>query len=126
MLFTKRQLRFANRASREWRKHSRKEKKALLGFRLSKSKIKKLLQGTALIGRGIDTIIDPYPFCPVCGCAHVDWVHHSVAYPERWETGYCARCGQKVCESDNSPYVHILEWILGEDQMPIKEACEEF
>lgn len=128
--WTQRQCKFYCKAlkGKEYgEKLSRKEKKAYLGYRLSKNKIRKNLTKITFIESTArdDTMILPSDFCPVCGCTEVRWRSYHVAYPERWERGYCARCRQHVWESDNSPYIHILEWIIA-DKMSIKAACKKF
>ena len=47
--------------------------------------------------------------CPICGVTK-SWATGNMAeYPERWEQIFCIKCGQLVCISDNSPYVHVCE-----------------
>lgn len=89
----------------------RKLKKKLLGLRLSQTKIRALLKNikvTPASGSN-STIVEPYPFCPKCGCTAIRFSGNRVPYPERWDSGYCVRCGNHVVESDNSPYYHVLE-----------------
>lgn len=95
-----------------YQKRPRKIKKAVLGIRLNKNKLRKLLSGVKVIPatNGYDCAeILPYPFCPKCGCTWVRFGDNKAQYPERWVSGYCARCGNHVVESDNSPYYHALE-----------------
>ena len=47
-------------------------------------------------------------FCPFCGCQIIEWTGNKAFYPELWEYGFCARCGEKVAYADNSPYHHII------------------
>jgi len=89
----------------------RKLKKVILGKRLSKNRIKKLISKikvTPATGH-LSTLVEPFPFCPKCGCTGVRYSGNRVEYPERWDSGYCIRCGNHVWESDNSPYYHVLE-----------------
>lgn len=91
----------------------RKFKKAYLGRRLSRSKLRKMLANVQIIpatnGHDMATIL-PKEFCPKCGCEQVRMhSHDGVWYPERWVSGYCMRCNFHVLESDNSPYFHCLE-----------------
>lgn len=89
----------------------RKLKKKILGDRLSQTKIRKLIKEMKVTpAKGADpTLVEPYEFCPKCGCCGIRWFNHGAEYPERWVSGYCMRCDNKVMESDNSPYVHVLE-----------------
>lgn len=91
----------------------RKAKKMILGTRISGNKLRQMLAEVRVIPATSrnDTIVEPFGFCPSCGCDIVRYIDHGVAYPERWVSGYCGRCGKKVVESDNSPYIHILEEI---------------
>lgn len=91
----------------------RKIKKRLLGKRLNKSRLKKLLDSVRIIDHGDsgshEVEILPYSFCPKCGCRQVRFVNMGVEYPERWVKIFCARCNFLVEMSDNSPYIHCLE-----------------
>jgi hypothetical protein len=89
----------------------RKIKKSYLGHKLNKTKLRKLKSEVRIIQHKYpqESEILPYPFCPKCGCRVIEWSGNKASYPERWEQGVCARCGNFVCESDNSPYVHCLE-----------------
>ena len=92
---------------------SRKRKRQILGLRMRRKRLRMLLRSFVVLERahGMQgTIIQPFPFCPKCGCESVQWIDHPVEWPERWEEGYCQRCGFKVWESDNSPYRHVLEF----------------
>jgi len=90
----------------------RKVKKAILGRKLNKNKLRKLLKSVVVIKNKYpeSATILPYSFCPKCGCKEVAYTDNMAEYPERWVRGYCARCGNKVVESDNSPYYHCLEF----------------
>jgi hypothetical protein len=75
-------------------------KKQLLGKKLSKTKLRKLVK---TYKEGDKT------FCPYCGCK-MQWSTNNMAsYPERWVKCFCLRCGELVEVSDNSPYYHILD-----------------
>lgn len=89
----------------------RKLKKRILGKRLSQSSIRQLLNEIKVTpAKGAaGTLVEPFPFCPKCGCTAVRYSGNRVEYPERWDSGYCLRCGNHVWESDNSPYYHVLE-----------------
>src|ERR1043165_8805870 len=93
-------------------KMPRKQKKAWLGRRLTSSQLRRLIKTVTVIpaDNGHDSAqVLPYAFCPKCGCTWVIFTGNRVPYPERWDSGYCARCGNHVVESDNSPYYHALE-----------------
>lgn len=92
----------------------RKAKKAILGNRLNKSKLYKLLNSVT-IGDPAKTMyqtadIKPYLFCPRCGCQQTRSSGNLTAYPEHWEYDYCLRCNNVVGYIDNSPYIHALEF----------------
>jgi hypothetical protein len=90
----------------------RKFKKAWLGPKLSKSRLRKMLANVVIIDakNGRDSAeIFPHQFCPKCGCEAVRMTGNKACYPERWDSGFCMRCGFHVIESDNSPYYHCLE-----------------
>jgi len=93
-------------------KLSRKLKKAFLGRRLSKKKLRKLLDSVVIIpaknGHDMSTIL-PFMFCPQCGCTQYRSTGNMAVYPERWVYCFCERCNFKVMASDNSPYYHALE-----------------
>lgn len=75
-------------------------KKELLGKKLSKTKLRKMIKEYK---PGDST------FCPYCGCETTWSTQNMAEYPERWVNVYCLRCGELVEQSDNSPYYHILE-----------------
>ena len=79
---------------------------------MSKAELDHLLSSVIVMEKGYaeEASIFPFRFCPRCGCSKEYWYNHGVPYPERWETGYCKRCDFKIGESDNSPYVHCLEF----------------
>lgn len=103
---------------RDVKQVSRKTKKAILGAKLSNKKLKSLLSTVQIIHNKYpeEATILPYPFCPKCGCTHTRSTGNMSSYPERWDKVYCERCGYLVAESDNSPYVHVLELMFGEDK----------
>lgn len=90
----------------------RKTKKFILGNKLNNKKLRELLANvkiTPSTNNHDSAIIEPYPFCPKCGCVHIRSVNMGAEYPERWVMGYCVRCNFLVEVSDNSPYYHALE-----------------
>lgn len=100
-------------ALKEKEKVPRKFKKAFLGKKFSKNKLRKLL-ATVRIGTRTTTMyhaseIYPYQFCPKCGCLHYYGTGNKTSYPEHWEYFYCLRCNHTVAYIDNSPFIHALE-----------------
>lgn len=98
----------------------RRTKKAILGKRMSKGKLKKLLKTVKVI-KGADSIydapiIEPYAFCPHCGCDLMIGEGNGSDYPEHCEYFSCARCHEIVGYIDNSPFIHALEC---EDYNPV-------
>lgn len=94
-------------------KIARKPKKRILGFRLSKSKLRKLLSSVK-IGVKSKTMyetseIHPFLFCPKCGCKSDFGTGNLTSYPEHWEKFHCTRCKNIVGYIDNSPFIHALE-----------------
>jgi len=89
----------------------RKAKKTILGRRSSKNKLNKRMEQTRII-YDIQTIFDGFGlsdvFCPYCGCEEHTRSGNRAEYPDIWETLYCMRCGEKIAEADNSPYIHVL------------------
>jgi len=96
-------------------KNPRKIKKRILGRRLSKSKLKKLIMSVCVVktfkSMYETPIIKPYLFCPKCGCKELVGTGNMAEYPEHWEYFKCLRCRYQVAEIDNSPFVHVLEYI---------------
>ena len=91
----------------------RKIKKAVLGKKMSQSKLNKLLKSVKVI-EGADNIFEmpeiyPYLFCPNCGCTEWIGTGNKTSYPEHWENFHCQRCHKIVAMIDNSPFVHCLE-----------------
>ena len=91
----------------------RKVKKRLLGIRLNKSKLKKLLKIVTL-GEPIRTMYErrkiyPFSFCPKCGCKNYVGSGNLTSHPEHWENFRCLRCNNIVGYIDNSPFIHALE-----------------
>lgn len=93
---------------------SRKFKKRYLGRVLNKSKLKRMIARVTINRsdncRDSNEIL-PFAFCPNCGCRGINFGDNRAEYPERWVVGYCLRCGERVMESDNSPFWHVLEEI---------------
>lgn len=73
---------------------------------LNKRKLEKLLSSVRKTEGGE---IEPYLFCPHCGCREVRSVDHNVEWPEIWTEDFCLRCGKYVGGADNSVHVHVLE-----------------
>lgn len=91
----------------------RKVKKALLGKRMSKCRLNRLLKSVKIV-ESCKTmfefpIIEPYAFCPNCGCTEMTGTGNMTTYPEHWEDFHCVRCRTVVAKIDNSPFIHILE-----------------
>lgn len=100
-------------ALRDGGKVPRKAKKAILGKRMNKAKLNRLLDSVT-IGEQAHTMyetadIKPYLFCPHCGCQQTRSSGNLTAHPEHWEYEYCLRCNKVVGYIDNSPYTHALE-----------------
>lgn len=94
-------------------KISRKSKKAILGKKISHSKLIRLLKSVE-IGKPAQTMyeqadIKPFLFCPNCGCKETKATGNMTEYPEHWENFYCLRCENLVASIDNSPFIHALE-----------------
>ena len=91
----------------------RKAKKQILGKRMSKTKLKRLLDSVEIIGIAQtmheEPNIKPYLFCPQCGCTETRDGGNLTAHPEYWSYTYCLRCNKVVGYIDNSPYIHALE-----------------
>lgn len=91
----------------------RKVKKYVLGKKMSKSKLNRLLK-SVVVKSSADTMYDapeilPHPFCPNCGCTGEIGSGNLTSYPEHWEKFYCIRCHEITAYIDNSPYIHALE-----------------
>lgn len=91
----------------------RKIKKQLLGRKLTKSKLSKLLK--VMTTEGVKTMyerpkITPYDFCPKCGCQHYFGTGNMTTYPEHYEIFRCLRCNNEVGMIDNSPFYHVLQF----------------
>lgn len=100
-------------ATIEGDKIPRKAKKIILGKRMTKSKLKKLLK-TVKLGEPIRTMYErreilPFVFCPKCGCTKYKGSGNLTCYPEHWEKFNCIRCNNLVGYIDNSPFIHALE-----------------
>ena len=91
----------------------RKAKKAFLGSRISKQKLKRLLKTVKIISRSKTMYeianIYPYIFCPACGCTSMRGSGNMETCPNHREYFYCIRCHKIVGYIDNSPFVHALE-----------------
>lgn len=97
------------------KKVPRKVKKALIGTKCSKTKLREKLRKVRIINvhQNGEVELNNY-FCPKCGCEEQRVVMHYVEYPEVWNNYYCLRCGFKVAYEDNSPYIHCLEEFIEE------------
>lgn len=94
-------------------KLQRKVKKRLLGTRMPKSKLNRLLKSVKL-GEPIRTMYErreilPFAFCPKCGCKEYIGSGNLTTYPEHWEKFKCIKCNNLVGYIDNSPFIHALE-----------------
>ncbi len=103
----------AYKALKNSEKTPRKAKKAILGKRMNKAKLNRLLD-SVVVGEVAHTMheepdIKPYLFCPHCGCRETRDSGNLVGAPEYWSYTYCLRCGKVVGYIDNSPFVHALE-----------------
>lgn len=91
----------------------RKRKKALLGRKIKRSKLLKLLSSVEVIKSARTCYqvpeIKPYLFCPQCGCKEYYGTGNRACYPEHWEYFKCLRCSSVVGYIDNSPFIHALE-----------------
>lgn len=101
------------KAAVEHEKLPRKIKKAILGKRMSKSKLKRLLKSVKIISKA-DTMYErpeifPYEFCPHCGYTGMRGSGNLTSYPEHWEYFYCIKCNKIVGYIDNSAFIHALE-----------------
>lgn len=109
--------------------NKRQKKKVIFGYRMSKTQIRKRIKKVQLLDNP-KTIYDGFGisdvFCPFCGCNFIEWSGNRVSDPELWETGYCARCGEKIAGADNGPYHHILRDMLEYLEASIKELQEEY
>jgi hypothetical protein len=92
----------------------RKLKKQILGIKIKKSVLKKMLDET-VVGIPIRTMYErveftPHgSFCPKCGEKGYVGSGNRTQYPEHWETFRCIRCRSTVGYIDNSPFIHALE-----------------
>ena len=90
----------------------RKVKKAVLGNRINKAKLRKKLASIQIIPQKypLPYRILPESFCPKCGCTKTRSTGNMASYPELYEKTYCLRCGYLVEMADNSPSMNCLEW----------------
>jgi hypothetical protein len=90
---------------------SRKTKKAIIGTRISRKKLRERL-ATVVVTRNKypepATISDE--FCPKCGCESSRTTENMAEYPEVWVKEFCLRCGFLLGMADNSPWVSCLEF----------------
>lgn len=100
----------------------RKIKKAILGLKLSKTELKKMIENTNIIEYSPynNSYKYKYPdkyFCPYCGCVLTDCTGNMAEYPEEYIISYCLRCGEKISVSDNGYEWHAI--------MDFKEGLNE-
>jgi hypothetical protein len=98
-------LKFKHKIPRKW-------KKVILGDKVSKSKLRRLLKSVQIVINNKPSESNevlPFYFCPVCGSTKSYIVDHHVEYPEVWYEEFCLRCGLNIGGADNSVYMHILE-----------------
>lgn len=90
----------------------RKIKKIILGPKLNKAKLRKLLLSVKITTNKYPepATIEPYEFCPKCGCTMIISTGNMSAYPESYVKNFCARCGYLVALQDNSPWMSCLEF----------------
>lgn len=92
----------------------RKDKKRVLGLRIGRQTLRKMIAETSL-GLPIKTMFQrreaiPHGlFCPHCGCNGYIGTGNRAEYPDHWEYFKCMRCGETVGYIDNSPFIHALE-----------------
>ena len=100
--------RFKNRyySKLKWgEKIPRKAKKYIMGKKLSKCKVKRMIKAYK---HGDDG------FCPNCGSCITHSTHNMAEYPEVWIKHYCIRCGELVAYEDNSPLISVLDEYIEE------------
>ena len=98
----------------------RKLKKAILGKKMNKSLLNRLLKSVRIISSANTMYespkIEPYTFCPFCGYIGMKGTGNLTAYPEHWEYFHCIKCDKVVGYIDNSAFIHALEC---EDYNPV-------
>jgi len=91
----------------------RKEKKAIMGTRVSRNKLRRMLAKVQVIQNKYpkpSTIING-DFCPKCGClADAVCTGNMSEYPEHYEKFTCLRCDFLLGLIDNSPYYSAFEF----------------
>lgn len=91
----------------------RKLKKAIFGKRMKRSKLRALLESVTTTEAEYDghkyTKVEPFEFCPCCGCTLTHGGDNRAQYPEVWRTYYCLKCFFPVATEDNGPYTHCLQ-----------------
>ena len=93
----------------------RKMKKALLGTRVNKNKLRKKISLLKLLDTADSMYDEPTfnmdAFCPKCGCKCMHGTGNmAYEYPQHYENFYCLRCNHHVAYVDNSPFTHCLEF----------------
>lgn len=102
----------AHKAISSQRRLPRKMKKLLFGKVIKGRNLKKLLANVTVTQNKYpkQAGIEPYEFCPKCGCVATNQTENMATYPESWIKVFCARCGFLVATQDNSPWMHCLEF----------------
>jgi DNA-directed RNA polymerase subunit RPC12/RpoP len=104
----------AYRAMCEGEKVPRKWKKKVLGRKVGKQNLTRLLKTVVVLSNAKTMYespkIEPYAFCPNCGCTQDYGTGNMTTYPEHWEIFRCLRCRSTVGAIDNSPYYHVLQF----------------
>lgn len=104
----------AYRAMCEGDKVPRKWKKKVLGKRLGSGTLSVLLSKVKVISSAKTMYetpkVEPYMFCPKCGCTQDYGTGNMTTYPEHWEIFKCLRCRSVVGGIDNSPFYHVLQF----------------
>lgn len=100
----------------------RKIKKSVLGYKMRRGDLRKLLDSVTF-GEPIKTMferpnISPHIFCPHCGETRYVGTGNKTSYPEHWEYFHCLRCRKVVGVIDNSPFYHALQFKEFNYQMP--------
>ena len=91
-------------------KISRKKKKTLLGRKIPKSSLKKLIRVCVSHMKGKiiyeSREVFPYPFCPKCGCKSQTTYGPVSGDPESLQQHDCSRCAYTVAQQGLGEYYH--------------------
>lgn len=90
----------------------RKQKKEWLWLKIKGRHLRELLSSVKVLENKYpsQSTIEPYEFCPKCGCTVTRETGNMATYPESFIKVFCARCGFLVKIQDNSPWMHCLEF----------------